>query len=123
MRKDYEQVALDCAMLQQAVSDLRAWKRPFPEPKKAGPKTRPRRATEPAGWPGTEAFLAFGDAARWTFDGIRHGDWHFSFHTVCSRLGIDAHEVRHAIEDKLTPDQRAWISALGIERGLVRGRA
>jgi hypothetical protein len=122
MRRDYEQVALDCAMLQQAVSDLRAWKRPFPAPKKANPKARPRCATEPDSWPGTEAFLAFGDAARWMFDGVRHIDWHFSFHTVCWRLGIDAHRVRHAIENKLTPHQRAWILALGIERGLVRGR-
>jgi len=109
MSRDYEQVALDCAVLRQAITDLRMWRRPFPNP-------------DPD-WPESELFLAFCDAARWIFNSVCHGEWHFSFQTVCSRLSVDGRKVRDAICARLTRDQRAWMAWLGVERGLARGRA
>ena len=90
--------------------------------KKADAKVAPQSVGERE-WPGSETLLAFGDAARWMFDCARQGECHFSFQAVCSRLGIDAWTVRGAIREKLTPHQQAWITAMGIERGKVRGRA
>jgi hypothetical protein len=96
------QISLDCAVVRQALSDLRAWNRPVPEKQ---PKNEPERLTE------------FKDAARWAFDGAGHAQWHFSLAAVCARLDLDVRKVRANMLARLTANQRAWMAVLGLENG------
>ncbi len=93
------QISLDCAIVRQALSDLRAWNRPVPEKQL---KNEPERLTE------------FKDAARWAFDGAGRAHWHFSLAAVCARLDLDVRKVRANMLARLTANQRAWIAALGL---------
>ncbi len=130
MPRDYEQTKLDCAVLQQAITDLRAWNAPLPLPEKGaggdentvnvGP--RAKQALNPR-WPRSDTFIAFHDAARWIFHGAGRRPWHFSLQAICCRLELDTGKVRDAIRVKLTPHQRAWIKALRIKGGSDSGRS
>ena len=111
MHRNYEQVALDCAVLRQAVTDLRMWTRPFP-----------RQPRDPE-WPDAEEFVAFSDAARWVFGGQCQDGCLYSLQSICLRLSVDARKVREAIRNKLTPHQVAWLAWLNAERRLARGCA
>ena len=119
MPKDPAQIKLDCAILQQAISDLQTWKAPFVPPKR---DERPA-TSRPVMWPESDVFMAFNDAARWMFDLSERRQWHFSLRAICGRLDVDARKLSGAAWMKLTPHQRAWIEALGMRGGSVSGRS
>jgi hypothetical protein len=96
------QLSLDCAIVRQALSDLRAWNKPVPEKQ---PRNEPERLTE------------FKDAARWAFAEGGRTPSHFSLAAVCARLELDVRKVRANMLARLTANQRAWMAVLGLGNG------
>lgn len=105
---NHGQISLDCAVVRQALADLRAWNKPVPEkPQKRQRKKEPYRE-EP------ERLTVFKDAARWAFDEAGHGQWHFSLAAICARLDLDVRKVRANMLARLTANQHAWLTAVSV---------
>jgi hypothetical protein len=95
MSKDYGQVALDCAVIRQALADIQTWNKPL----------QLDIRTEP------EALTMFKGAMRWVFTD-QHPRWHFSLAAICIRLDLPIVKVRMGVEARLTANQRAWMREL-----------